>query len=63
MTAEDSNKIEEEAKKKMLSKLKAEKETEKADEFAKKTIWEMFYPQITEVSPGYSLEIEFEQNA
>ena len=63
MTAEDSNKIEEEAKKKMLSKLKAEKETEKADEFAKKTIWEMFYPQITEVSPGYSLEIEFEQTA
>lgn len=63
MTAERSNQIEEEARKKMLKKLKAEKEVEKADEFAQKVIWELFYPQIAEVSPGYSLEISFKQTA
>lgn len=59
MTAEESKKIENEAKAKMLSKLETENEAENADEFAKRTIWELFYPQIAKVSPGYSLEIEF----
>ena len=59
MTAEESQKIEDEAKTKMVAKLEAENESEKADEFAKATIWELFYPQIAKVSPGYSLEIEF----
>ena len=61
MTAEESQKIEDEAKEKMVAKLKAENENEKADEFAKKTIWELFYPQIVKVSPGYSLEIVFNE--
>ena len=61
MTAEESQKIENEAKEKMVAKLDAENESEKADEFAKTTIWELFYPQIVKVSPGYSLEIAFKE--
>lgn len=61
MTAEESQKIEDEAKKKMVAKLETENENEKADEFAKTTIWELFYPQIVKVSPGYSLEIAFDE--
>lgn len=61
MTAEESQKIENEAKEKMIAKLEAENEQEKADEFAKTTVWELFYPQITKVSPGYSLEIAFNE--
>lgn len=61
MTAEQSKKIENEAKDKMLAKLEAENELEKADEFAKNTVWELFYPLITKVSPGYSLEIAFNE--
>ena len=61
MTPEESQKIEDEAKQKMLAKLEAEKELEKADEFAQNVIWELFYPQITKVSPGYSLEIAFKK--
>lgn len=61
MTAEESQKIEDEAKKKMVAKLESENENEKADEFAKTTIWELFYPQIVKVSPGYSLEIAFDE--
>ncbi|MDO4486341.1 MAG: DUF4230 domain-containing protein [Bacillota bacterium] len=59
LSAEDSDKVDKEVEKKMLKKLENENEAEKADEFAQTVIWDMFYPQIAKVSPGYSLEIEF----
>lgn len=61
MTAEQTQEVEDAAKAKMLAKLEAENELEKADEFAKKTIWELFYPQIVNVSTGYSLAIQFNE--
>ena len=59
LSAEDSDKVDKEIEKKMLKKLEDENEAEKADEFAQTVIWEIFYPMITKVSPGYTLEIEF----
>ena len=59
LSAEDSDKVDNEVEKKMLKKLEDENEAEKADEFAKTVVWETFYPMIAKVSPGYSLEIEF----
>lgn len=59
LSAEDSNKVDKEVEKKMKKKLENENEAEKADKFAETVIWEMFYPQIVKVSPGYSLKIKF----
>lgn len=61
MTAEQSAEMQAEAGKKIEAKLEAENELAKADEFASKTVWDMYYPAIVKVSPGYSLEIKFQE--
>ena len=61
MTAEDYAKIETEAESKMNNKLVELKAEETADRFAKMTIWEMYQPIITAVSPEYKLEIVFNE--
>lgn len=59
MTAEQSAKVESEARIRMWSKLQELNTAEDADRFAKMTIWEMYQPLISSVSPEYQLSVRF----
>ena len=59
MTAEDSAGIETQARTRMDEKLVELNEAETADRFAVLTVWEMYQPIVSAVSPEYKLEIEF----
>ena len=56
---EDMEKVQSEAREKMMEKLEAQKTIEEADRFAKMSVWEIYQPIINAVTTGYSLEIEF----
>lgn len=53
-------KVESEARSRMERKLDELNEGEKADEFAKKSVWEIYQPIVSSVSSQYKLEVEFE---
>jgi hypothetical protein len=59
LTAEESSKVQTEARNKMAEKLKEDKVSEEADRFAIMSVWEIYHPLIVSVSPAYELEIEF----
>ena len=59
MTIEQSSELEAEARTKMEAKLDELNEAETADRFAVLTVWEMYQPIISAVSPEYKLEIDF----
>jgi hypothetical protein len=61
MTIEQSSELEPEARTKMESKLDELNEAETADRFAVLTVWELYQPVISEVSPEYKLEIDFNE--
>ena len=56
---EDMEKVQSEAREKMMEKLEAQKTIEEADRFAKMSVWEIYQSIINAVTTGYSLEIEF----
>ena len=59
MTPEQLSKVETEARARMNAKLLELNEAEVADRFATMTIWEMYQPVISSVSPEYRLSIRF----
>lgn len=59
MTAEDTKKIETEAKNRMLEKLEEDNVIEDARTVAQASIWEIFQPVVSGVSPEYTLEVRF----
>ena len=61
LTAEETAKVQTEARSRMEEKLKEDKVTEEADRFAVMSVWEIYHPLIAAVSPAYDLEIEFRQ--
>ncbi len=61
MTAEQLSAIETEARARMEQKLIEMNQAETADRFAVMTIWEMYQPIVSSVSPKYQLEIVFKE--
>ena len=59
ITPEDTAKIETEAKKRMLDKLESDNVIDDAQTVAQASIWEIFQPVISSVSPEYTLEVRF----
>ena len=57
-TPEQNQKIQNEAREKMMEKLEAENVQEKADRFAALSVWEIYQPIIDKVTTGYSLVVE-----
>lgn len=60
LTTEQQNKLEQSIIKAMKEKLETDELYKKADEFAQMSVWNMFQPLVTAVSPEYTLEVEFE---
>ena len=59
MTAEESSKVQTAATEKMETKLEETGQADQADRFAKMSVWELYQPVITGVSPEFKLEVEF----
>ena len=59
MSADQMAKVETEARGRMEAKLQELNEGEAADRFATMTIWEMYQPVISSVSPEYRLSVRF----
>ncbi len=59
MTSEELSQVETEARARMEKKLIDLNEAENADKFAKMSVWEMYQPIISSVSPEYKLEVVF----
>ena len=59
-TPEEQAKVETEAKDKMLARLEEENVKDDARKAAEHSIWEIFQPVISGVSPEYTLKIAFE---
>ncbi len=59
LTAEESSKVQTEARTKMEEKLEEDRVAEEADRFAVMSVWEIYHPMIASVSPAYELEVEF----
>ncbi|MBR0374737.1 MAG: DUF4230 domain-containing protein [Mogibacterium sp.] len=59
-TPEEQAEVESNAKERMVEKLKNENAADQARTAAKHSIWEIFQPVITGVSPEYKLVVEFE---
>lgn len=59
MTAEESAKVQTTATEKMKAKLDETGKADEADRFAKMSVWELYQPVITGVSPEYTLEVDF----
>ena len=59
-TSEEQAKVESKATSEMEKKLDELKEQENADKFAKMSVWELYQPMVSKVSPEYKLEIDFE---
>lgn len=60
LTTEQQNTLEQSIVSAMKEKLETEELLSKADEFAKMSVWNMFQPLVTSISPEYILEVEFE---
>ncbi len=59
ITPEESAAVEKEAKDKMMEKLEEENVIEDAKKAAEYAVWDLFQPLVAEVSPEYSLVIQF----
>ena len=57
---EESNKVEAQAVEKMKEKLTELHQDEKADRFAKLSVWEVYQPIVKSVAKDYSLEVVFQ---
>lgn len=60
LTTEQQNELEKTITSEMKEKLNTEELLSKADEFAEMSVWNMFQPLVTAVSPTYTLEVQFE---
>lgn len=60
LTTEQQNTLEQSIIKAMKEKLETDELYSKADEFAQMSVWNMFQPLVTAISPEYTLEVEFE---
>lgn len=60
LTTEQQNTLEQSIVAAMKEKLETEGLYSKADEFAEMSVWNMFQPLVTAISPEYTLEVEFE---
>lgn len=60
LTTEQQNTLEQSIVAAMKEKLETQELLDKADEFAKMSVWNMFQPLVTAVSPEYILEVVFE---
>lgn len=61
LTPDEQARVETEAKERMLEKLESENVIADATAAAEHSIWEIFQPVISGVSPEYTLKIEFEK--
>lgn len=61
LTPENQAKVETEAKERMLSKLESENVIADATAAAEHSIWEIFQPVVSGVSPEYTLKVVFEE--
>ena len=59
MTDEESKELMARAREDMIKKMEETKALEKADQMAKLTVWELYQPLITNMAPGYSLNVEY----
>ena len=59
-SVEEQNEVETKAKEKMKEKLEKDNTMEEARKAAEHALWDLFHPQVSKVSPEYSLEIAFE---
>ena len=59
LTPEQNRDIQAAARAKMEEKLEETKAINQADRFAKMSVWEMYQPVVSGVSPEYTLEVEF----
>lgn len=60
LTTEQQNTLEQSIISAMKEKLETEDLLNKADEFAKMSVWNMFQPLVSAISPEYVLEVEFD---
>ena len=60
LSPEENAKLESGARERMEHKLVELNEQEKADKFAKMSVWDIFQPMISSVSSNYKLEVAFE---
>lgn len=60
LTTEQQNELEKSIVAAMKEKLETQDLYDKADEFAKMSVWNMFQPLVTSISPEYVLEVTFE---
>lgn len=60
LSADDLADVQTEASGRMEKKLEELNEKEKADRFAKLSVWEIYQPIVSAVSAEYKLEVEFE---
>ena len=60
LSPEENAKLESGARERMEHKLIELNEQEKADRFAKMSVWDIFQPMISSVSANYKLEVAFE---
>ena len=60
LTAEQVSMVETEARSKMESRLAEDKVEETAERFATMSVWEIYQPLVSSVSPEYKLEIVFQ---
>ena len=60
LTTEQQNTLEKSIQDAMKEKLETDELFSKADEFAQMSVWNMFQPLVTAISPEYVLEVEFE---
>lgn len=59
LTPEQHAQIQSAARAKMEDKLEETNALEQADRFAKMSVWEMYQTMVSQVSPEYTLEVEF----
>ena len=60
LTAEETARVQTEARARMEEKMEEDRVSEEADRFAVMSVWEIYHPLIASVSPAYELEIEFQ---
>lgn len=61
LTTEQQNELEKSITSAMKEKLNTTDLLSKADEFAEMSVWNMFQPLVTAISPSYTLEVQFEK--
>ena len=59
MTVDAQKEVTEKVRQNMEQKLKAEKAAANADRMAKLSVWEIYQPVVTSVSPEYTVVVEF----